>query len=404
MRMKSRLTKFSIIIFLSFFIFSCGTNNSNNHSKEATLTKIQTEKETYLENQPIIVNFNNMSGHQYDWIGIYPVGISSDWGNQLQWAWTEGDLNGQKEFHGLPLGTYEVRAFFNNSFNVAAISSFKIDGEYNANKAVSLTLNKSDYAENELIYVNYNNMQGNQTDWIGLFSLGSDNPIDSKQTQGSIKGELSLGGLDRLPDSLNNFGGLKSGNYEVKALFNNSLKVEKIASFTVVEKKVTSTIYESADNNISPHWVHLSGPVAPYYNQGMVNLTSNWINNSTNTSEYRLTFPQVNRTQKVLELEAGGLKYQKHFYIGVILETLHGPRKMIWDPFFTHGKVKPFKSNQLLSYPLYIDIQLESEQRNHVRVDVEKYLRILEPTNKVLSISAFIASGGDLDEIKLSSH
>lgn len=411
--MINKLTNFTIITFLTLLIIGCGSSSSSNSSStvtpsnpqpEPSSTSIETTKQAYTTEEAIIVNFNNMSGENHDWIAIYPSNVSSDWGNQLQWTWTEGDQDGQKQFNALPAGSYEVRAFFNNSFTVEATYPFKIDEKYNNEANVSLTLNKNEYAQNELIYIQYNNMQGNQTDWIGLFTKDSNTIIDSKQTNGSIKGELSLAGVDTLIDTVNTSGGLKAGDYEVKAFFNDSLTVEKLASFTVVNKPVVSTVYESVDNEISPNWYHISGPTAPYYNQGMVSLETNWINNFTNTSEYRLLFPQVNTTQKVLELDAGGIKESLHFYIGVILETTYGPRKMIWDPFFTHEGTKPFKNNQYLSYPLYVDIQREAETRHSVRVDVEKYLRILEPTNKVLSISAFMSSGGDLDEIRLSSH
>lgn len=396
-------TKYITILFvtlLPLLFISCAEDKKDNSPS----TTIQTTQKVYSENEPILVEYQNMSGHAHDWIGIYPAGVANSWGNQVYWAWTEGKLEGQAQFNPLPYGHYEVRAFFNNSFKVEAKHGFKVDIQHDPNQPTSLNLNKNIYAQNELVYVKYSNMQGNQTDKIVLYPLNSNKAIDTQLTEGNVNGELSLGGLDALPDSVEQIGGLKAGEYEVKVFFNNSADVETVARFTVVEQKVNSTVYEPATEALSANWVHISGPTAPYLQRGMVNLTSNWINHTTNTSEYRLVFDEPNRTQKVLELDAGGLRYQLHFYIGVILETAHGPRKMVWDPFFTHENVVAFKNDQYLSYPLYIDIQKESLTRQHVRVDIEKYLRVLEPNNKVVSISAFIASGGDLDEIKLSSH
>jgi hypothetical protein len=398
--MKDKHIKIFLMSILPLLFISCGGNKKDNGNG----TVIQTTQKVYSENQPIVVDYQNMLGHNHDWIGIYPAGVANSWGNQVDWAWTEGKIEGQKEFNPLPYGHYEVRAFFNNSFKVEARYRFKVDIQYDPNQPTSLKLNKNIYAQNELIYVQYSNMQGNQTDKIALYPLNSNRAIDSKRTGGNVNGELSLGGLDVLADSTEEPGGLKVGEYEVKAFFNNSENVQTIARFSVAEQQINSTLYESATEVLSPNWVHISGPMGPYLHRGMVNLTSNWVNDTTNTSEYKLVFDEPNNTQKILELDAGGIRYQLHFYIGVILETLHGPRKMAWDPFFTHGNVKPFKKDQYLYYPLYVDIQLESERRQHVRVDIEKYLRLLEPNNKVLSISAFIASGGDLDEIKLSSH
>lgn len=366
---------------------------------------VTTSKVSYLPEEEISAIFDNMSGDDQDWIAIYPVGSTSDWGNQLDWKWIAGDISGERAFDPLPAGEYEVRVFFNNSFNMEAKANFTVEA---APTGVNLVLNKEVYAQNELIYIDYTNMQGNQSDWIGIYPAGAsyhfENVIDFKQTNGTINGQISLGGVDTLPDALNNPGGLKPGNYEVRAFYNNSLGAQVVKSFTVTQQAITSTVYESATGSISPNWVHISGPTAPYYYEGMVNLKPNWISNYTNTSEFRLVFPQANTTQKVLELDAGGVRWQPHFYIGVVLQTTDGPRKMIWDPFFNHEDTAAFKSGQYLSYPLYVDIQRQSTTKHHVRVDVEKYLRILEPNNKVVSISAFMASGGDLDEIKLSSH
>lgn len=398
--MKTRYIRIFFVTVLTLFFVSCGNNDTTNGSS----TSIQTSQKVYSENDSITVAYEKMSGHEHDWIAVYPVGASNTWGNQLYWAWTEGKLEGQTTFNPLPYGDYEVRAFFSNSFEVEATHQFKVDVQYDPNQATSLTLNKNTYVENELIYVKYSNMQGNQTDKISLYPANSNTVIDSKQLDGNVNGELSLGGVDALPDTLAQTGGLKAGDYEVRAFFNNSANIETLARFTVVERQVNSTVYESANGELSPNWVHVSGPTAPYLQNGMVNLTSNWVTNTTNTSEYRLVFDAPNTTQKVLELDAGGIRYQLHFYIGVIVETDYGTRKMIWDPFFNHENVAAFKEDQYLSYPLYVDIQEDSETRQHVRVDVEKYLRLLEPNNKVQSISAFIASGGDLDEIKLSSH
>jgi hypothetical protein len=398
--MQTRYIKVFLITILPLLFISCAEDKKDDkHS-----TTVQTTQKVYSENQPIVVDYQNMSGHAHDWIGVYPAGVANTWGNQLYWTWTEGQMEGQTQFNPLPYGHYEVRAFFNNSFKVEARHGFKVDLQYNPNQPTALILNKRIYAQNELIYVRYSNMQGNQTDKIVLYASNSNKAIDSKLTEGNVNGELSLGGLDALPDSIEEAGGLKAGEYEVKAFFNNSADVETIARFNVVNQEVDSTLYESATDRLSPNWVHISGPTAPYLQRGMVNLTPNWINNTTNTSEYRLVFDEPNTSQKVLEFDAGGLRYQFHFYIGVIIETTYGARKMIWDPFFAHKNVAPFKNEQYLSYPLYIDIQEQSQTREHVRLDIEKYLRILEPNNKVVSISAFMASGGDLDEIKLSSH
>ncbi|CAA6821747.1 MAG: No hits, partial [uncultured Sulfurovum sp.] len=71
-------------------------------SKEITVdangavTTVTTSKEVYLPEEPISAIFNNMSGDNQDWIAIYPKGSTSDWGNQIDWKWMEGDISGER--------------------------------------------------------------------------------------------------------------------------------------------------------------------------------------------------------------------------------------------------------------------------------------------------------------------
>ena len=70
-----------------------------------------------------------MEGHAKDWIGIYPVGSSNDWANVVAWKWSRGQVNGQKSFNNLPVGNYEVRVFFRNSYKVEARDGFSVKQE-----------------------------------------------------------------------------------------------------------------------------------------------------------------------------------------------------------------------------------------------------------------------------------
>jgi hypothetical protein len=200
--------------------------------------------------------------------------------------------------------------------------------------------------------------------------------------------------------------GLAPGNYEIRAFFNNSLHQEQVASFTVVNTPVVSTVYEDANGTISPNWIHISGPYPPVYYNGVVRLRAKWGAGVINSSEYTLPFNPINTTQKVLELDVGGVgRWTPHFNIGVIVQTSNGTRRMLWDSYLNHYNVSANKQGEVLSFPTYVELQQNNHlMRTHFRVNVDKYLKILEPNNKVISISAFFATGGDLDNIKLSSH
>ncbi len=373
---------------------------------------ISTTKNSYLPNEDVVVNFSNMLGDVKDWIGIYPQGASNDWGNVVAWKFTNALVDGNITFSNLAEGNYSVRAFFSNSFNLEANSSFTIQDEEVTVDEVTLTLNKEVYAQNELIYINYDHMQGNNLDWIAIYPAGAtyhfENVIDYKYTWGNISGEIALGGFPQ-GETLHGFTPmprLSAGNYEIRAFFNNTLHAEKIVPFTVTEQPVVSTMYEDANGSISEDWIHVSGPYPPVYYNGVVRLRAKWINKYTNTSEYTLPFDVPNTTQKVLELDVGVQgRWTPHFNVGVIVQTTNGQRRMLWDSFLNHYNVSANKQGNVLSYPTYVDLQrYTSKSRKHFRVNVDKYLKILEPNNKVISITDFFATGGDLDNIKLSSH
>jgi len=372
---------------------------------------VSTTKSSYLPNEEVVVNFSHMLGDVEDWIGIYPKGSSNDWENVLTWKFTNGVIDGNMSFSSLAEGNYSVRAFFKNSFTLEANSSFSIQNEAVTNE-VNLTLNKTIYAQNELVYINYDHMQGNLTDWIGIYPEGSsyhfENVIDHKYTEGNISGEMALGGFPagEVLQGYTPMPGLAVGNYEIRAFFNNTLHAEKVASFSVVETPVVSTVYEDANGSISEDWIHVSGPYPPVHYNGVVRLRAKWVNNHTNTSEYTLPFDVPNTTQNVLELDVGGAgRWTPHFNIGVIVQTTDGQRRMLWDSFLNHYNVSANKQGGVLSYPTYVELQRNTaNSRKHFRVNLDKYLKVLEPSNKVLSVTDFFATGGDLDNIKLSSH
>jgi len=92
---------------------------------------VNTSKANYSPNENIIVSFSGMLTQNRDWIAIYPVGSSNDWGNQVAWAWTNDQVEGNLNFDALPVGHYEVRAFFNNSYTVEATHVFRVENNNN---------------------------------------------------------------------------------------------------------------------------------------------------------------------------------------------------------------------------------------------------------------------------------
>ena len=92
----------------------------------ATLT---TDKPTYTTTDRIKVNFKEMNNHHKDWIAIYLADSTTEWKNVLKWAWTGNKSEGTLSFKSLPEGNYEVRAFYNNSYDAETVKAFTVKGK-----------------------------------------------------------------------------------------------------------------------------------------------------------------------------------------------------------------------------------------------------------------------------------
>ncbi len=112
----------------AFFNNSFNTEATDTFSVQAVAlnTTVSTSQDSYLEGESVIVNFSGLLAQGQDWIGIYTAGSSNDWENVVNWAWTENVHEGQKTFDGIAIGNYDVRVFFNNSFEVEASAPFTV--------------------------------------------------------------------------------------------------------------------------------------------------------------------------------------------------------------------------------------------------------------------------------------
>jgi len=118
-----------------------------NNLSAATLT---TDQETYLTTQTIKVTFKGMDNHHKDWIGLYPIDTDMHWKNLLKWAWTQDKSEGTLTFKNLPAGDYELRAFYNNSYDLEAKKVFKVKGKNKLEIAKEHCIDKDDSTANIL--------------------------------------------------------------------------------------------------------------------------------------------------------------------------------------------------------------------------------------------------------------
>lgn len=163
-------------------------------SENAEITIVETTKVSYLPEEDVVAIFENTLNQNGDWIGIYPAGSNNDWENIIEWRWLTGGTSGTVDFGQLPVGEHEVRVFFNNTFNMEASYAFNVEAA-----VLNITPRKTTYDPYELIHVDFENMRGLESDWIGIFNVGTDNTKESalewRDAKSLVNGELSFNGL-----------------------------------------------------------------------------------------------------------------------------------------------------------------------------------------------------------------
>jgi hypothetical protein len=207
-------------------------------------------------------------------------------------------------------------------------------------------------------------------------------------------------------------------------LFQGYGKVDDI-TFSQNTPTLAPTIIDDFENGLPTDWsilVRADGDaemsiVSPSYNgsNGFIHLIAT---GSANQNNY--VRPIYSAGQTILELEAGGIKgeLQPHYLIGVVVMTPMGRRNMIWDSYYNHEnyglgeapKKQTFEnsSNVYLVYPSPVELVrgyfgTPTDFLATFRVDLNRYMHILEPDNRVLYVESFVSGGGYLDNIKLLS-
>lgn len=198
----------------------------------ANATTIKTQQRVYDEGQYIRVSVTEMAGGSKDWIGIYPEGASNDWGNVVDWKWTGGITEGNIFFSGIKTsGSYEARAFFNNSFHTEASYTFSVKS---LDQTTTISTQKEIYSPDEAVTVTLSNMIGDDQDWVAIYPKGASNDwgnvLSWRWTGGIKNGDVTLSGV------------AAEGEYEVRAFFNNSYHTEAIDTFQVLKQEPMSSI------------------------------------------------------------------------------------------------------------------------------------------------------------------
>lgn len=185
-----------------------------------------------------------------------------------------------------------------------------------------------------------------------------------------------------------------------------------------------STLYEDAEDGLSDAWSTISGPFAPlrktpgYKNssQAFVKLQNKWndLGNDLWENEVEYHLPMNNDYQKILsvDLVGDGLKTE-HYVLGVIVTTAQGKRTLQWDSFYNHEGLPAKRTvydngNIIMVFPAPVEMvrgygYTDFFSSENFTVDIKESLKEFEPQNEIYSVDTFIATGGNLDNIKLLS-
>ena len=364
---------------------------------------ITTTKDVYAPNEKVQVNFTGMAAKNRDWVGIYPAGSTNAWGNVIDWKWTSDTTNGNLTFNNLPIGNYEVRSFYNNSFTLVARKQFSIE----ANDAVAtLTATKDIYNVNDDVRINFANINGSTRDWLAIYPAGSSNAWGNV-----IEWKWNAGGVT---EGQANFGKLPDGNYEARVFYNNTFHLEARVAFKVEDNVPLTTLYEDAEGGFDQAWFAGNQNARPtIINQGAGSAHS--VRVPRTGGGFSFNKPPKKMKYLILDTRVGTASHVGNF--GVKVKTTHGTRRILFSSYLNHPgndfsgnaiPTPPFISHDgyIHNHPGPTDYYLDTRNGNfiHYKINIEEKLHMLEPDNELLSITLFTSAGGDFDNIKLSSH
>ena len=377
--------------------------------------QVTTSKNPYASNEAITVNFTGLTAKNKDWVGIYPAGTSNAWGNVLQWKWTGDTTNGHVTFNALPIGNYDVRIFYNNSFTVATHKTFKVEANH---QVAVLKTTKDVYQINDDVLVDFKNINGSTKDWLAIYPAGTSNAWGNV-----VKWKFNTGGVTH---GRANFNKLPGGNYEARIFYNNSFKLEAKYAFKVEDTAPLTTLYANAEHGLEADWWKPEGnkPIT-VINQGAagsahsIRIPVDTTPNSNDGGGY-LSFNHPPKKMKwlILDVRVGITSHRGNFSVRV--RTKNGRKVIVFAVYLNHPgndmsghaiPAAPFTSHNgyLHNHPAPLDYYLvlrneHSTRFTHFKINIEEKLKLLEPDNELLEIVSFGSGGGDFDNIKLSSH
>jgi hypothetical protein len=180
-------------------------------------------------NAPITVTWSNLPGNAQDWVAITTAHSAPDAGF-MNYAFVGGQANGALQFSGLPAGSYEARAYLDNTFEIIATSTFSVSTNGGNGTTPTIATNRAIYGSGSTVTLTYNNLPGSAQDWIAIATAGS--APDAGFVQFEYTGGATSG--------TQTFSGLAPGDYEARAYENNTYTLLISSTFSVSAATITT--------------------------------------------------------------------------------------------------------------------------------------------------------------------
>lgn len=209
----------------------------------------------YAPNQTITVHYMGAPVGQDAWVGIYVHGKSHNDGDSYKWAYTtaaEGNLT-----FSIPVRNEYYAVLFKDGgyTEISEHVKFVVNGNCTDENPLEYSTDKLEYEVGEPVVVSFTNAPALNKDWIGIYDISVDKPIDGKSyvytyVGGKAEGSVTL----NVPDNNNYVEPLPVGEYYASYfLCDDYTEMFQRQYFKVVDTNVdaiTDLVVTSADNRI----------------------------------------------------------------------------------------------------------------------------------------------------------
>ena len=144
-------------------------------SSAAFAQEVSTDYGNYIEEEEIIVTFNDGPGNPKDWVGLYKRDMVAGEVGSLAWFYVDATQTGSEGLTEGELvfpegmsdeGIYEARFFENDGYTLLAKATFTV-----GDVGPGVITDKSTYLPGEAITADFLVGPGNPKDWVGLYKV-----------------------------------------------------------------------------------------------------------------------------------------------------------------------------------------------------------------------------------------